>query len=97
MNALNEVQEAGLLAMAKKYIQLQVEASTNPIMKKERELNLTCRWEYENMEGSWDEDIIGISVGVWRGMQGDQKWDQWIYFSVSSDSESEIHTGDSLP
>lgn len=82
-----KVMEAGLLAMARKYIELMIEESQDDHQRLQREMGLTYRWDYEYMELS--ENLIGISVGVWRGMPGDQTWDQWEHFSVNCSTDFE--------
>lgn len=82
-----KVMEAGLMALADKYIELMIEESQDDHQRLQREMGLTYRWDYEDME--LQEDLIGISVGVWRGMPGDQTWDQWEYFSVNCSTDFE--------
>ena len=73
----------GLKAVCKKYI--EVIRAENP--DADWVDWVTWRLEYEDMELS--ETLIGASVGIWRGAPGDQRWDNWQWFSISASSEWE--------
>ena len=80
---LEEIKYEGLKAMCRKYIKVLREENPDADWKNW----VTWREEYEDMEMS--HNLQGASVGIWLGMPGDQRWDNWQWFSVSTSSEWE--------